>query len=120
MKILLTAVNARYSHTNLAVRYLQNALKQAGIASEIAEYTINEPARAILADIARRAPDLLLFSCYIWNIDYIRCIGADFRLLSPNAAIVLGGPEVSFDAQAQLDAALGRRGYQRRGRAGDR
>mgnify|MGYP000420531220 CR=1 FL=1 len=105
MNILLTAVNARYSHTNLAVRYLQNALKQAGIASEIAEYTINEPARAILTDIARRAPDLLLFSCYIWNIDYIRRIGADFRLLSPNAAIVLGGPEVSFDAQAQLDAA---------------
>ncbi len=105
MNILLTAVNARYSHTNLAVRYLQNALMQAGIVSEIAEYTINEPVRAILADIARRAPDLLLFSCYIWNIDYIRRIGADFRLLNPGAAIVLGGPEVSFDAQAQLDAA---------------
>ena len=75
VNILLAAVNARYSHTNLAVRYLQNALMQAGIASEIAEYTINEPARAILADIARRAPDLLLFSCYIWNIDYIRRIG---------------------------------------------
>ncbi|MEM1485109.1 DUF4080 domain-containing protein [Oscillospiraceae bacterium PP1C4] len=103
MKVLLVAVNAKFSHTNLAVRYLQNTLRQAGIDADFAEYTINQPPREILADIVSRCPDRLLFSCYLWNIEYIRRIGADFRLLFPDASILLGGPEVSFDAQEQLE-----------------
>lgn len=102
MKILLVAVNAKFSHTNLAVRYLKHALEQAGMNADFAEYTINQPLRDILTDIVLRAPDALLFSCYLWNIDYIRRIGADFRVLFPHTDILLGGPEVSFDAEQLL------------------
>ena len=56
MRILLVAVNAKYSHTNLAVRYLRNELRAAGFDAEIGEYTINQQPREILADIVARAP----------------------------------------------------------------
>lgn len=103
MKILLAAINAKFSHTSLAVRYLKNSLLQEGFSAEFAEYTINQSTRDILADIAAHKPDALLFSCYLWNIEYVRRIGSDFRRLFPKARILLGGPEVSFDAQIQLD-----------------
>lgn len=102
MKILLAAINAKFSHTNLAVRYLKNALTAAGFDADFAEFTINQPARDILAALAAERPDCLLFSCYLWNIEYVRRIGADFRLLFPEASILLGGPEVSFDAEELL------------------
>ncbi|WP_066455215.1 B12-binding domain-containing radical SAM protein [Anaerotruncus rubiinfantis] len=104
MRILLVALNAKFSHTNLAVRYLRNELRAAGFDAEIGEYTINQQPREILADIVARAPDKLFFSCYLWNIRMIRQVGADFRLLFPDTPIVLGGPEVSFDPQTQLTA----------------
>ena len=99
---LLVAVNAKFSHTNLAVRYLRHALEAAGIPAKIAEYTINQPQREILADIVRQSPGCVLFSCYIWNITLIRQLGEDLRLLYPQMPILLGGPEVSFDAQELL------------------
>lgn len=99
---LLVAVNAKYSHTNLAVRSLCLALKQAGIAADFAEYTINQPVSAILADIVEKQPKRLLFSCYIWNIHYIRRLGSDFRALFAQARILLGGPEVSFEPEQML------------------
>ncbi|MEG1571716.1 MAG: cobalamin B12-binding domain-containing protein, partial [Clostridia bacterium] len=102
MKTLLVAINAKFTHTNLAVRSLQNALLAAGIAADFVEYTINQPLHDILADIVRREPKRLLFSCYIWNIAYVRALAEDFRLLNPQAQILLGGPEVSFDAEELL------------------
>lgn len=97
MGTLLVAINAKYSHTNLAVRYLSGALASAGISCDIAEYTINQPVRVVLADIARRKPEAVLFSCYLWNIDMVRRVGSDLRALFPKARILLGGPEVSFE-----------------------
>lgn len=102
MKPVLVAINARYSHTNLAVRYLRQALQEAGIGCEIAEHTINQPVREIVADIAQRQPSHILFSCYLWNIDYVRRAGSDLRRLFPSVPILLGGPEVSFDSEALL------------------
>ncbi|MEG0493950.1 MAG: DUF4080 domain-containing protein [Clostridia bacterium] len=102
MNTLLVAINAKFTHTNLAVRSLQNALLAANIAADFVEYTINQPLHDILADIVRREPKRLLFSCYIWNIAYVRALAEDFRLLNPQAQILLGGPEVSFDAEELL------------------
>lgn len=104
MNILLVAINAKYSHTNLAVRDLQNVLAAEGMEAGIAEYTINQPTREILSDLARRGADTYCFSCYIWNIEYVRRLGADLRLLFPEASILLGGPEVSFDPEERLAA----------------
>lgn len=99
---LLVAINAKYAHTNLAVRCLQNALEEKGISAAIAEYTINQPNRDILTAIVARHPQRLLFSCYLWNIETVRAVGAEFRLLYPQTPILLGGPEVSFDPEEQL------------------
>ena len=110
MNILLVAINAKYSHTNLAVRDLQNVLAAEGMDSGIAEYTINQPAREILRDLARRGADAYCFSCYIWNIEHVRKIGADLRLLFPEASILLGGPEVSFDPEERLPRSSAARG----------
>ncbi|MEG1775480.1 MAG: DUF4080 domain-containing protein [Clostridia bacterium] len=102
MTTLLIAINAKYTHTNLAVRYLQNALAQSGIPAHFSEYTINQSAREILTDLVRQQPERLLFSCYIWNIAHVQTVATEYRLLFPHAQILLGGPEVSFDAEQLL------------------
>lgn len=100
MKILLAAVNAKYIHANLAVCSLQayagEHVKEADV--EIAEYTINQQKDDILMDIYRRRADILCFSCYIWNLDYIEELVRDLAKLRPDLPIWLGGPEVSYDA----------------------
>ena len=68
MRILLTAVNAKYIHSNLAVYSLKAYVKDSCV--EIAEYTINQTEDAILGDLYRRKPDVLCFSCYIWTVSY--------------------------------------------------
>ena len=101
MKILLIAVNAKYIHTNLAVRCLKAyAESQVPVAPEIeiAEYTINQQPRDVLADIWNRHADAAAFSCYIWNITYVERLIRDLKRICPQMHIWAGGPEVSFDA----------------------
>ena len=101
MNHILVAINAKFSHTNLAVRYLRHSLLEQGLSCEIAEYTINQPVRYITADLASRKPDALLFSCYLWNIEMVCKIAGDLRTLFPKARILLGGPEVSYELSFQ-------------------
>ena len=102
MKVLLAAVNAKYIHSNPAVYSLR--AYAAGYAScvEIAEYTINQSAGAILADLYERRPRMIAFSCYIWNWRMIRGLLWDLQQILPDTDIWLGGPEVSYDAPAVL------------------
>ena len=68
----------------------------------IGEYTINQQVDDILGDIYRKAPDMLCFSCYIWNISYIERIVREIHKVLPETEIWLGGPEVSYDAKETL------------------
>lgn len=99
MKILLTAVNAKYIHSNPAVyslrTYAGESLREQ---IEIAEYTINQQTDEILADIYERKPDVIAFSCYIWNWETIRELITELPKILPVCPLWLGGPEVSFDA----------------------
>ena len=98
MKCLLAAINAKYIHSNLGVYSLKAyAEKHLGqdVEIEIGEYTINHSQEAILADLYRRKPDVAAFSCYIWNIDYVKQLIADLPKVLPGTRICLGGPEVS-------------------------
>lgn len=102
-KILLTAINAKYIHSNLAVyslkAYAQSCFDTSKeLRIDIAEYTINQQADDILSDIYKRCPDMLCFSCYIWNISYIERIVKEIAKILPDVKIWLGGPEVSYDA----------------------
>lgn len=99
MKILLTAINAKYIHSNLAVYSLSSYAKQRGIGSEIREFTINQPVEEILAQIYMSRPDLVCFSCYIWNITYIEELTRELYKLMPQVPLWVGGPEVSFETE---------------------
>ena len=104
--VLLAAVNAKYIHSNLAVYSLQRYAGQripGGMDRiGIAEYTINQQAETILADLFRRAPEVLCFSCYIWNMDVVARLLPEVKKVLPETQIWLGGPEVSYGAAAVL------------------
>lgn len=110
MKFLLAAVNAKYIHSNPGIYSLKAYAERtrgdlfpegAGLPSvhvEIGEYTINNQMEQILEDIYRRKPDMVGFSCYIWNIVPCLELVRDLHKVLPDTDIWLGGPEVSFDA----------------------
>lgn len=92
MRILLAAINAKYIHSNLAIRYLKGYAKRR-ISSEIslAEYTINQYVDEILAGIYAQKPDILGFSCYLWNIDYVRKLTVLIKKVLPETIIIWEG-----------------------------
>ncbi|MFW5647873.1 MAG: B12-binding domain-containing radical SAM protein [Candidatus Alkaliphilus sp. MAG34] len=104
MKVLLVALNAKYIHTNLAVRYLKKSTTDIlGEDIKIKEFTINNDASYIIREIYDCNPDILCFSCYIWNIDMISHIAKHIKKVMPETIIILGGPEVSFDTETFME-----------------
>ena len=102
MKVLLTAVNAKYIHSNLAVYSMKAYAEKRGCKGtkiQLAEYTINQQQDGILQKIYEKKPDILCFSCYIWNISFIRELIRDLKKILPETRIWVGGPEVSYDAE---------------------
>ena len=103
MKILLAAVNAKYIHSNLAVYSIRANAGEYRDQIELGEYTINQYVEEILQDIYKKKPDLIAFSCYIWNIRQIRELVRELRKVLPEVPIWLGGPESSYDAKGLLE-----------------
>lgn len=104
MKLLLTAINAKYIHSNLALRSLAASVPDCSAYLSLTEYTINHAPDYILKELYTSAPDVLFLSCYIWNVTYIETITAELHKLLPDLPIWLGGPEVSFESEAFLDS----------------
>lgn len=102
MKIMLAAINAKYIHSNLAVYSLRAFAERYQEEIRIAEYTINQQTDEILRDLYREKPDLLCFSCYIWNLEYVEELVREIKKILPDTILWLGGPEVSYDAGAVL------------------
>ena len=103
MKFLLAAIHAKYIHTGLAVYSLRSyAGKEMREHVEVAEYTINQRMEQILADIYRRSPDVIGFSCYIWNFSMIKKLVRELAKLLPGVPVWLGGPEVSYEYEKIL------------------
>ena len=114
MRVLLCAINAKYIHSNLAVHYLReyarfsfDAHESMEVRSrnigkiqeiEIEEYTINQHFDEVLKDIYIRRPDLIGFSCYIWNISFVERLIVELKKILPKTKLWLGGPEVSYNA----------------------
>ena len=101
MKIILATLNAKYIHTNLAIRYLKAAARP-DFDPELAEYTIKDPAFNIVSDLFQKKPDIVGFSCYIWNIEETIKVIQMLKTVLPETKIVLGGPEVSYDSNHWL------------------
>ena len=98
MKILLAACNAKYIHSNLAVYNLKSCSGEYSSRVVIKEYTINQIRDDILKDIYLEQPDVICFSCYIWNISFVRELVPDLKKILPQVEFWAGGPEVSYDA----------------------
>ena len=98
LKILLAACNAKYIHSNLAVYNLKSCSGKYSPNVVIKEYTINQIRDDILKDIYLEQPDVICFSCYIWNISFVKELVPDLKKILPHVDFWAGGPEVSYDA----------------------
>jgi len=102
MRTLLVAINSKYIHSNLAVYSLKAYSKDCGMDICIEEFTINQYTNFICKEIYKKKPDIVAFSCYIWNIDFVYEVSMDLKKISPNIEIWLGGPEVTYDSETVL------------------
>lgn len=102
MNIIISTLNAKYIHTSLSIRYLK-AYAQPEYDAHLAEYTIKDPIMNIVADLYSKKPDVIGFSCYIWNIEETMKVVAMLKKINPELVIILGGPEVTYDVYDWLD-----------------
>ncbi len=98
MKVLLTTLNSKFIHSNLALRYLKESCKDLPITLIIEEFTINDNIQRVIGCIYRHNPDVVALSCYIWNIRETLMVVESLKKVMPYSTIILGGPEVSFDS----------------------
>lgn len=105
MRFLLCGINAKYIHSNLAIFSLKayaDRKKIPGAEIILKEYTINNYVEDILQDLYEEKADIVIFSCYIWNISFVRELAVELKKVSPNVKIWAGGPEVSYAANKFL------------------
>ncbi|QGP92172.1 hypothetical protein MGLY_15360 [Neomoorella glycerini] len=102
MRVLLTTLNAKYIHVNLTLRYLRACCRDLPLDFILEEFTINDRPENIAGRVYRLQPDLVAFSCYIWNIDPTLAVIQILKTVRPDLPILCGGPEVSFDTAAFL------------------
>ena len=95
MKILLTTLNAKYIHKNLALRWIYQA-RPAHYDVCLKEYTIRDDLMRVADDILQMDIDVMAFSTYIWNIEQMKELVYLLKKRKPDLHIIAGGPEVSF------------------------
>lgn len=102
MKVLLVGINSRFTHSNLAIRYLKAFTDKINYQCYIREFSINDRVERIVQEIIAEKVDIVAFSCYIWNKDYVKQISNLVKLIDSNIKLLYGGPEVSFDSENYL------------------
>ncbi|MBS4212060.1 B12-binding domain-containing radical SAM protein [Neobacillus rhizophilus] len=102
MKVICSTLNAKYIHTNLAIRFLK-AYAAPEFDIILKEYTIKDPVMNIVSDLHQQKPDVIGFSCYIWNIEETLKVVNMLKKIDPSLIIVLGGPEVSYDTREWME-----------------
>ncbi len=100
MKIILVALNSQYIHNNLAIRYLKEYTRDLIYECILKEFTINEKLESVLEEIIKDNADVIAFSCYIWNVEYVKKLSEIIHVIAPNIKILYGGPEVSYDSES--------------------
>ncbi len=100
MKILLTTLNTKYVHTNIALKYLYETVKMKDVT--LKEFTINEPIGKVLREIIRENADIIAFSVYLWNVEEVLKLSENIKKINKNVKIILGGPEVTYQSEKIL------------------
>jgi len=101
-KILLIGINARYTHSNPAIRYLRNSVLDLPLKIKLKEFSINQKFSEILSEIYRSQPDVVALSVYNWNSEIVKNLLKDIKKILPKIKIIAGGPELSFNAEKCL------------------
>ena len=102
MNVICSTLNAKFIHTNLAIRYLK-AYAAPEFTIKLKEYTIKDPVLNIVSDLYQAKPDVIGFSCYIWNIEETLKVVNMLKKVDPSILIVLGGPEVTYDTAEWME-----------------
>ena len=97
MKIILTTLNSRYTHSSIALRYLFANMKELQIDSKILEFSINDALQTIVEKLLINNPEIIGIGVYIWNVSYIHELIHILKKISPETIIILGGPEVTHE-----------------------
>ncbi len=95
-EIVLVAINSRYTHTSIALKYLYANLKNLQEKAEILEFVINEQTQTLAEKILQKKPKIIGIGVYIWNAIDVHNLIEILKKISPQTKIVLGGPEVSY------------------------
>ena len=101
MSIILSTLNARFSHASLGLRYLMANMGELASITQIQEFVIGVRAADIVEKLLAHQPRIIGFGVYIWNVDEITHIVALLKRVAPEVIIVLGGPEVSYEPDEQ-------------------
>lgn len=97
MKVVLVGINSKFIHSNLAIRYLKAYTKDLDYECKTLEFSINDLRDRVVKEIIEEKPDVIGFSCYIWNIEFVSQVCSLIKLIEPSISIFAGGPEVSFN-----------------------
>ena len=98
----LIGINAKFIHSNLAIRYIKKYAEDRGQEIDLMEYTINQDIDYVMEQILLVKPKWLGFSCYLWNIEMIKKLVVAIKKIQPDIGIVFGGPEVSYNSEDWL------------------
>lgn len=107
MKVLLTAINSKFIHSNLAVRYLKAFTKDLEYDCKIREFSINDREEHVLKEIIEEEADVVAISTYIWNVEMATRLANLIKRVNPKIEILYGGPEVSYDSRVFLKHNVG-------------
>lgn len=107
MKVTLVGINSKYIHSNLAIRYLKAYTEDLNYQCNIREFSINDREERVVQEIIMEKSDVVVFSCYIWNIEFVKKVANLMKIIDSSIEILYGGPEVSFDGREFLKNNIG-------------
>lgn len=96
MKIILTTLNSRFTHSSIGLRYLYANMKELQSSTTILEFSINDAIQTVAENLLINEPDIIGIGTYIWNASHVAELIHIIKKVSPNTKIILGGPEVSY------------------------
>ncbi len=101
MTILLSTLNARYTHASLGLRCLQANMGELQSQTQLQEFVIGARATDMVEKLLSHQPRIIGFGVYIWNVEETTKLVALLKRVAPEVVIVLGGPEVSYESNEQ-------------------
>lgn len=99
--IVLTTLNARYVHAALGLRYLAANMGELAEDTHIVEFVLGARPADMVETLLSHRPRIVGFGVYIWNVEETTRAVAMLKRIAPEVVVVVGGPEVSHEVEAQ-------------------